>query len=126
MTPAVPLPVAEVRRIRTIREWDDRVVAPRHGFADAADYYARESVAPRLAGLRVPALLLNSEWDPMVPARAVRAALVDRPAPRLEVRWIPGGGHVAFPSAMAVDRRVVDWLRGRGRPQVAPTTFGTG
>jgi uncharacterized protein len=84
----VPVPPAEVRRIPTIREWDDRVVAPRHGFADAADYYARASVAPRLPDLRVPALLLNSEHDPMVPARAVRAAL-DRPAPRLEVRWIP-------------------------------------
>jgi predicted alpha/beta-fold hydrolase len=108
----VPLPVAEVVRIRTIREWDDRVVAPRHGFADAADYYARESVAPRLPALRVPALLFNSEWDPMVPARAVRAAL-GHPAPRLEVRWIPGGGHVSFPRAMAVDREVVDWLRGQ-------------
>jgi predicted alpha/beta-fold hydrolase len=106
----VPLPVEEVVRIRTIREWDDRVVAPRHGFADAGDYYARESVAPRLPALRVPALLFNSEWDPMVPARAVRAALV-RPVPRLEVRWIPGGGHVSFPRAMAVDRQVIAWLR---------------
>jgi predicted alpha/beta-fold hydrolase len=108
----VPLPVAEVVRIRTIREWDDRVVAPRHGFADAGDYYARESVAPRLPALRVPALLFNSEWDPMVPARAVRAAL-GRPAPLLEVRWIPGGGHVSFPRAMAVDRQVIAWLRSR-------------
>jgi predicted alpha/beta-fold hydrolase len=111
---AVPLPAAAVRRIRSIREWDDRVVAPRHGFADAADYYARASVAPRLPALRVPALLFNSEHDPMVPARAVRAAL-DLPAPRLEVRWIPGGGHVAFPRAMGVDGWVVEWLRGKGK-----------
>lgn len=110
----VPLPVAEVARIPTIREWDDRVVAPRHGFADAGDYYARTSVAPRLPLLRVPALLLNSEWDPMVPARAVRAAL-SRPAPGLKVRWISGGGHVAFPRAMAVDRQVVEWLRQQRR-----------
>jgi len=108
---AVPLPPAEVRRIRTIREWDDRVVAPRHGFADAADYYARASVAPRLPYLRVPALLLNSEQDPMVPARAVRPAL-QCPAPRLTVRWIAGGGHVAFPRALGVDGWVVEWLRG--------------
>ena len=107
------LPAAAARRIPTLREWDDRVVAPRHGFAGAADYYARESVAPRLPALRVPALLLNSEHDPMVPARAVRAALT-RPAPRLEVRWIPGGGHVAFPRAMGVDGRVVGWLREKG------------
>ena len=110
----VPLPPAEVRRIPTIREWDDRVVAPRHGFADAADYYARASVAPRLPDLRVPALLLNSEHDPMVPARAVRPAL-RHPAPRLTVRWIAGGGHVAFPRAMGVDGWVVGWLRGENQ-----------
>ena len=106
----VPVPVAEARRIPTIREWDDRIVAPRHGFADAADYYVRESVAPRLPALRVPALLLNSEWDPMVPASAVRAALT-HPAPRLQARWIAAGGHVSFPRALKVDEGVVGWLR---------------
>jgi predicted alpha/beta-fold hydrolase len=107
----LPLTVAEASRIRTLLEWDDRVVAPRHGFADAADYYARASVAPRLAELRVPSLLLSSEGDPMVPARAVRAAL--RPAPLLEVRWVKGGGHVAFPGSLGSDARVIEWLRGR-------------
>ncbi len=109
----VPLPVEQARRIRTIREWDDRVVAPRHGFADAADYYARESVGPRLPDLRVPALLLASEWDPMVPAHTVRAALdaLSRPAPRLEVRWIAAGGHDSFPRALEVDQKAVEWLR---------------
>lgn len=114
----LPLPVAKAVRIPTIREWDDRVVAPRHGFAGAGDYYARASVAPRLPELRVPALLVNSERDPMVPARAVRAALRS-PAPHLQVRWIAGGGHVAFPrgmdvglgEGMGVDAQVVGWLR---------------
>ena len=115
----VPIPVAEALRISTLREWDDRVVAPRHGFASADDYYARASVAPRLPELRVPALLCNSEWDPMVPARAVRAALT-RPAPRLQVRWIAGGGHVAFPRALAVDEWVVGWLRKVFTPAAPP------
>jgi predicted alpha/beta-fold hydrolase len=113
----LPLPAA-VRRMRTIREWDDRVVAPRHGFADAADYYRRASVAPRLPDLRVPALLISSERDPMVPARAVRAGLA-HPAPRLETRWVPAGGHVAFPRSLdlgfgggpGVNAQVVSWLR---------------
>lgn len=119
----VPIPVREAARIRGLREWDDRVVAPRHGFAGAADYYARASVAPRLPDLRVPALLVSSEWDPMVPAKAVRAAL-QGPAPRLEVRWLKGGGHVAFPRAMdaglgegsGVDAQVVGWLRRTSLP----------
>jgi predicted alpha/beta-fold hydrolase len=103
----VPFPVERIGEIRTIQEWDDRIVAPRHGFAGAADYYARASVAPLLPGLRVPALLLNSECDPMVPARVVRPAL-ERISPLLRVVWVRGG-HVAFPHG--VDEEVIRWLR---------------
>jgi predicted alpha/beta-fold hydrolase len=117
--------------MRTIREWDDRVVAPRHGFADAADYYARASVAPRLPDLRVPALLISSERDPMVPARAVRAGLA-RPAPRLETAWVPAGGHVAFPRGLdlgfggerGVNAQVVSWFRQRGEVAGAGVDHG--
>ncbi|HVG06630.1 MAG TPA: alpha/beta fold hydrolase [Thermoanaerobaculia bacterium] len=99
----VDYPVEKLGEIRLIREWDDRIVAPRHGFADAADYYARMSVAPRLPELRVPALLLNSECDSMVPARAVRPAL-ELESPNFRVDWVRGG-HVAFP-----DTEVIEWL----------------
>ncbi|OYW03254.1 MAG: hypothetical protein B7X11_03405, partial [Acidobacteria bacterium 37-65-4] len=34
----VPTPPEQARRIRTLRAWDDAVVAPRHGFASAEDY----------------------------------------------------------------------------------------
>ncbi len=105
----MPFPVEQALRIRTIREWDDRIVAPRHGFTDAGDYYARASVAPRLSALRVPALLIAAEGDPMVPARAVRTALADHTSP-LQVRWLDRGGHVYFPGS-EVDAQVIDWLR---------------
>jgi predicted alpha/beta-fold hydrolase len=95
----VPVPVEEVARLRKLRDFDERVVAPRHGFAGAEDYYARASVAPRLGGLRLPALLVNSEGDPMLPARAVRPVL-ERPVPGLEVRWVADGGHVGFPAGV--------------------------
>jgi predicted alpha/beta-fold hydrolase len=114
----VPLPVAAAERIRKIREWDDRIVAPYHGFAGAEDYYARASVAPRLAELRVPCLLVNAENDPMVATPAVRAVLAV-PAPRLEVRWVAEGGHVSFPSGLdlgfgdrpGLEFQVLAWLR---------------
>lgn len=104
-------PAERLAAIRTFREWDDRIVAPRFGFADAADYYARASVAPLLGSLRVPALLLNSELDPMVPARSVKPALAGA-SPRLTVRWMQGGGHVAFPG-QGIDGQVIAWLRSR-------------
>ncbi len=113
----VPFPVEKAGKIRFIREWDDKVVAPRHGFADAADYYTRASVAPLLSALKVPALLLNSECDPMVPARAVRPAL-EGASPLLKVAWARGG-HVALPRTLNAglgegigqDAQVINWVR---------------
>ncbi len=94
---AVPVPVAVAAGLRTLRAWDDAVVAPRHGFADAGDYYARASVAPRLGELRVPALLVAARHDPMVPAGTLRPVLDRHAGSRLTVRWV-AGGHLGFPA----------------------------
>jgi hypothetical protein len=114
---AVPLPVEAAGRIRTFRDWDTRVVAARHGFRDAADYYARMSVGPRLDRLSVPALLVGAEDDPMVPPEAVRPVLAGRDVP-LEVRWVAGGGHMAFSRGLdlglggppGVEAQLLAWL----------------
>lgn len=91
----VPVPVEAARRIRTFLEWDTRIVAARHGFRDAADYYRRASVGPHLERLAVPALLVAAEDDPMVPPGAVLPVLAGRKVP-LEVRWVRSGGHIGF------------------------------
>jgi predicted alpha/beta-fold hydrolase len=86
--------VAEVRRLRKIEHFDDLVVARRHGFANAQDYYAQASVGPILDGLARPAMLVAAESDPMIPPIAIRPALDGRPP--LEVEWVEGGGHLGF------------------------------
>ncbi|HTQ79410.1 MAG TPA: alpha/beta fold hydrolase [Thermoanaerobaculia bacterium] len=114
----VPLPVEEARRIHLLREWDDRVVAPRHGFAGAADYYGRESVSSWLSALRLPALIIAAQADPMVPAATLLPTL-SRDFSGLTVRWLAAGGHVAFPAhadtglgeGPGVEEQVVGWLR---------------
>src|SRR5690606_12627377 len=58
--------------VRKIREWDDLVVAPRFGFANANDYYDRESVGPRLKQIDRPTLVVVAEEDPMVFSHTVR------------------------------------------------------
>lgn len=95
----LPTPLERVLRVRTLREWDQLTVVPRFGFASGADYYSRASVASRLNALDVPALLVNTEHDPMVPAATVRPALLAG-APQLDVRWLVTGGHVGFPLAV--------------------------
>ena len=85
----------EVRRARTIREFDQRATAPIHGFQGAAHYYAACSSAPRLGDVRVSTLVLQSRDDPFLPGPALpERALSSNPAfvPMISER----GGHVGF------------------------------
>jgi uncharacterized protein len=95
----VPTPVEQVRRVRTLRDWDRLTVVPRFGFASPEDYYARASVGPRLRLLAVPAMLVACPADPMVPAASIAAAATAA-AEVLDVRWVRRGGHVGFPSTL--------------------------
>ncbi|HEY3594898.1 MAG TPA: alpha/beta fold hydrolase, partial [Polyangiaceae bacterium] len=95
----VPISVALARRIRTIREWDRLIVAPRYGFRDAEHYYHSVSVGPWLPELRIPSLLVYARHDPIVVSSAVSPALQTR-APRTVVRWIERGGHLGFSSKL--------------------------
>lgn len=60
------LDLAGLSRIRTFQEFDDRYTAPIHGFADAADYWARNSCRQFLHAIRLPALLVNARNDPFL------------------------------------------------------------
>ncbi len=91
-----PLPRSAVHRIATVRDWDHRVIAPRHGFVSAGHYYAEMSVGPRLDQIAVPALFVATRDDPMVTKESVLPALA-RANWRLDVRWLRSGGHVGFP-----------------------------
>ena len=100
---------------RTIEAFDDAFTAPLHGFAGVNDYWNRASAKHRLNAIRLPALLLNAQNDPFVPA----ASLPGRHEVSSTVElWQPAnGGHVGF--AQHHQRRltldgmpaaVCDWL----------------
>ena len=97
---------AAMRRSRTLREFDNAVTAPLHGFRDTDDYWTRASARPLLAGIAVPTLILNALDDPFVPP----AALPDRallPA-CVTAEYPPVGGHAAFVSGPFPG--TIDWL----------------
>jgi predicted alpha/beta-fold hydrolase len=84
-----------VRAARNILEFDDRFVAPRNGYADAAAYYADNSSARFLAAVRVPTLVVHALDDPWIPPDAYRRA--DWTAnPHLIPLLAQSGGHVGF------------------------------
>ena len=85
---------AAVRRARTLRDFDNVVTAPLHGFRDTDDYWSRASAKPLLAGIRVPTLVLNARDDPFLPEAALPTEREVSPAVKLE--FPARGGHVGF------------------------------
>jgi uncharacterized protein len=85
-----------VRASRTLREFDDLVTAPLHGFENTDDYWTRASSKAGLKNVRVPTLVINARNDPFLPATALPgpgdvAAAVTLEQPE-------EGGHVGFVS----------------------------
>lgn len=108
-------------RSRTLREFDDAVTAPLHGFRDAADYYRRSSSLGYLGDIRLPTLLISAEDDPFLPREVldeVRALAAGNSA--LELAFVARGGHVGFVSGRLPWRggywgewRALEFLAGR-------------
>jgi predicted alpha/beta-fold hydrolase len=86
-----------MRRARTLREFDDVVTAPLHGFRDTDDYWTHASAKPVLGRVAVPTLLLNARNDPFMPEAALPGRNEVSPSVRLE--FPDQGGHASFVSA---------------------------
>jgi predicted alpha/beta-fold hydrolase len=106
-----------VLRARTLRQFDDAVTAPLHGFRDTDDYWTRASSKPVLAGVRLPTLVLNAKNDPFLPARYLphRAEVSDQ----VRLEQPAEGGHAGFASGAFpghldwLPQRLIAFFRGR-------------
>jgi uncharacterized protein len=98
LDPAQELPPegrSAVARARSVWQFDDVYSAPRHGFKDAADYYARNASGQFLPRVKIPLLLVHALDDPWIP-----------PCPYLAFDWQAHpnltnlvsrqGGHMGF------------------------------
>lgn len=109
-----------LRRIRTVREFDEAFTAPHHGFRNAHDYYHRASALRVIDRIRVPTLIITAEDDPFVPLDPFRDALVTG-NPSITVVITPAGGHCGFVSDSRTydddgywaERAVVDFIKER-------------
>ena len=93
-------------RARTLRDFDNVVTAPLHGFRDTDDYWTRASAKPLLGNIAVPTLLLNARDDPFLPESALPTEREVSSAVKLE--FPARGGHVGFVSGPFPGR--IDWL----------------
>ena len=79
---------------RSFWEFDDRVVAPLHGFAGVDDYYERSSSRQFLGSIRVPTLVIQAEDDPFMTPEVLPKA--DELSDGVTLQVTSRGGHVGF------------------------------
>jgi hypothetical protein len=100
--------------IRTVRNFDDYIVAPRFGYRNAQHYYESVSAKRVAAQIRVPFLLITAQDDPFVPySLFLNAKVADNPA----IQFVAPryGGHCGFISRYAgperfwAEQRIVDF-----------------
>ena len=88
--------------IRSIREFDQKIVAPHCGFRDADDYYYRAAAARVVHSIGVPTLILFAADDPFIRlSPETRASMLTNPNVRLVET--AHGGHCAFLSSSPGD-----------------------
>jgi len=79
----------------SIVDFDDHFVAPRNGFAGAADYYAKCSAQAFLDGIARPTVILHACNDPWIPSGAFQRADWTRYR-AVRMLLTASGGHCGF------------------------------
>jgi predicted alpha/beta-fold hydrolase len=106
---ALPWDNRTIAAIKSLREFDDRITAPLHGFRDADDYYARACCKPYLAAVATPSLVIHAANDPFMSPTVVPKESDLSAAITLELS--DHGGHVGFVAGQPWAPRY--WLESR-------------
>ena len=88
--------VNQVLNLSTVREFDNRVIAPLSGYKDCREYYTAATLHLKpLEKIRVPVLCLNAADDPFAPEDSIPFAILQR-CPNVAMVLTRHGGHVGF------------------------------
>jgi hypothetical protein len=98
-----------VRRAKNLRQFDDVVTAPLHGFRDTDDYWTRASSRPDLVRIAIPTLIIHARNDPFLPGEYLPDPAQLPGCVSLELT--AGGGHAGFASGPWPGR--LHWLPAR-------------
>ncbi len=106
--------LGSLENMRTFWDFDGRVTAPLHGFADAKDYYRRASSRYYLGEIRTPTLIIQAADDPFVFKHSLPEPAELSASTEFELQ--EKGGHVGFVDGSLknpgyyLERRIPLWL----------------
>ena len=86
--------VAAALQATTLKQIDDAMTAPLHGFTSADDYYRQSESHQYLEAIQVPTLIMRSQDDPFFNADIPSDTIRDNPY--LSGAFPQSGGHVGF------------------------------
>lgn len=89
-----PLTEPEIKRVQTLREYDDRMTAKLNGFGNADNYYRIASCKQYLKNIRTPTLIIHAVDDPFVPENSIPTEY--ELASQVTLELSQQGGHVGF------------------------------
>lgn len=102
-------------RARTLKQFDERVTVPLHGFRDVSDYYEWANCEPYIDCVRIPVLILRSLDDPFFSTGDIPYELLAQ-HPYLYPHFTQYGGHVGFIEGMPgrwrfwAERQAARWV----------------
>ncbi|MBT8256016.1 MAG: alpha/beta fold hydrolase [Bacteroidia bacterium] len=85
----------ELKRIRSLKDFDDIYTAPAHGFEDAFDYYRQNSSLQFLKDITNPVLILNAQNDSFLSPHCYPELLASK-SKNIYLETPKHGGHVGF------------------------------
>lgn len=107
--------LGDLAAVNSFWQYDDRVVAKLHGFADVHDYYQRSSSRQFLGSIKVPTLLIQALDDPFMTPDVLPD--LDEISPSVQLEFTPQGGHVGYISGQLpfrprywLDQRIPEFL----------------
>ncbi len=93
--PGIYVPLKEIGPVRSIRDFDDKILARYWAFRNADDYYDRAAAARVVDKIAVPTLILHSQDDPFIRLLpGTRAKLLANP--HIDFVETRHGGHCAY------------------------------
>ncbi|MCC5937217.1 MAG: alpha/beta fold hydrolase [Lunatimonas sp.] len=89
------IPLGDLSKVRTLRDFDNWFTGPLHGFRDADHYYQSCSSLGFLEGIAIPVLILNARNDPFLSESCFPERLGETLS-GVYMEFPTTGGHVGF------------------------------